>query len=65
MKKFLNISVIAALAILPMAANAADLTTEQMNKANITTGDDTTLATASYVKGAYTELGTAINTKQD
>ncbi len=65
MKKLLNISVIAALAILPLAANAADLTAEQLAHAAPAEDDDTTVTTASYVKGAYNELGTAINTKQD
>ncbi len=65
MKKLLNISVIAALAILPLAANAADLTAEQLAYANQVTDDATTVTTASYVKGAYKELGNAINTKQD
>ena len=65
MKKFLNISVIAALAILPLAANATDLTSEQMAYANPTTADATKVATTAYVKGAYKELGTAINSKQD
>ncbi len=65
MKKLLNISVIAALAILPLAANATDLTDEQLAYANPTTDDGTTVATAQYVKGAYNELGKAINTKQD
>ncbi len=65
MKKLLNISVIAALAISPLVANAADLTQAQMDKADIVTADANRMATTGYVKGAYTELGTAINTKQD
>ncbi len=65
MKKLLNISVIAALAILPLVANATDLTAEQLAHAAPAADDETTVTTASYVKGAYSELGTAINTKQD
>ena len=75
MKKLLNISVIAALAILPVAANA-DITTtdpgatnanapvaENAPKYSLATADDTdaNLATAGYVKGAYNATIKAIN----
>ena len=75
MKKLLNISVIAALAILPMAANA-DITTtdpgattadapeaEAAPKYSLATADttDANLATAGYVKGAYNATIKAIN----
>ena len=65
MKKLLNISVVAALAVLPMAANATDLTAEQLAHGASADNDATALATTGYVKGAYNELATAINTKQD
>jgi hypothetical protein len=76
MKKLLNISVIAALAILPLAANAADIdkdpgaTTanapEAQNApkyalATAADTDETNVATASYVKGAYNAAIKAIN----
>lgn len=89
MKKFLNISVIAALAILPMAANAAvgeivpgaptNITKVPVEQAavqtadNVTAGDgpkyalaleganDSNVATAGYVKGAYNAAIRAIN----
>ena len=75
MKKLLNISVIAALAALPMAANA-DITTTDPGATNANAPvaanapkyslatDDTTdanLATAGYVKGAYNAAIKAIN----
>ena len=75
MKKLLNISVIAALAILPMAANA-DITTTDPGATNadapvaanapkysLATADttDANLATAGYVKGAYNATIKAIN----
>ena len=65
MKKLLGISLVAVLTATPLMASAADLTQDQMAKANIVAGDDKQVAAVSYVKGAYTELGTAINTKQD
>jgi hypothetical protein len=89
MKKILNISVIAALAILPMAANAAvgeivpgaptNITKVPVEQAtvqtaeNVTAGDgpkyalaleganDSNVATAGYVKGAYNAAIRAIN----
>ncbi len=76
MKKLLNISVIAALAILPMAANATDYSVTDPTAADpataATTGpgwalaqtaatDNTNLATAGYVKGAYNQAMKAIN----
>ena len=75
MKKLLNISVIAALAILPMAANA-DITTTDPGATNadapvaanapkysLATADETdaNLATAGYVKGAYNAAIKAVN----
>lgn len=73
MKKLLNISVIAALAVLPMAANADPTTGTTGDNAPITTnnaptykgaasGDnDGSLATAGYVKGAYNDAIKAVN----
>lgn len=52
MKKLLNISVIAALAILPLAANADPMTAVTIN----TPQDNQTVATTGYVKGAYNAL---------
>ena len=75
MKKLLNISVIAALAILPVAANA-DITTTDPGATNANApvaanapkyslatadGTDANLATAGYVKGAYNATIKAIN----
>ena len=75
MKKLLNISVIAALAILPLAANA-DITTTDPGATNadapvaanapkysLATAHETdaNLATAGYVKGAYNATIKAIN----
>ena len=58
MKKLLNISVIAALAVLPVAANAARTVTA----GNDATGGSTTaLATTSYVQGAYNAANSQIN----
>ena len=75
MKKLLNISVIAALAVLPMAANAAVTDAEPAHDngtAQVATADpayalvaaesnDGNLATAGYVKGAYNATIKAIN----
>ena len=75
MKKLLSISVIAALAVLPMAANAAvtDMDPGATNadapvaaeapKYSLVNGDETdaNLATAGYVKGAYNATIKAIN----
>ena len=80
MKKILNISVIAALAILPMAANAEpiyDVTSTDPGATNANAqvaanppkyslaaagaNDDTHMATAGYVKGAYNAAIKAIN----
>lgn len=80
MKKFLNISVIAALAILPLAANAADIDKDPgatTADAPVATNapkyalavakptDETNVATASYVKGAYNAAIKAINKVSD
>ena len=59
MKKILGISLVSVLAVSPMMAGAANVTTI----ANVTANDD--LATTSYVQGAYNVLGAAVNTKQD
>ena len=80
MKKILNISVIAALAILPMAANAEpiyDVTSTDPGTTNASgpeaanppkyslaaagANDDTHMATAGYVKGAYNAAIKAVN----
>ena len=59
MKKLLNISVIAALAVLPVAANAARTVTAQDN---VTAGAEANaMATASYVQGAYNAANSQIN----
>lgn len=72
MKKLLNISVIAALAVLPMAANADPATATEQAPA-VTTSNaplyqaaaehatDDNLATAGYVKGAYNDAIKAVN----
>lgn len=79
MKKFLNISVIAALAILPMAANAAvpdsdpGVTTADAPVAQnapkyalaASTANDDVVATAGYVKGAYNAAIKAVNKVAD
>ena len=81
MKNILNISVIAALAILPMAANAtrvagdpthsdaaSGLTTDAQPKwalAEANESVDGNVATAGYVKGAYNAAMKAINTIAD
>jgi hypothetical protein len=75
MKKLLNISVIAALAILPMAANADPVAGDpgattanaavatNPPKYGLAEADDTdaNLATAGYVKGAYNAAIKAVN----
>lgn len=74
MKKLLNISVIAVLAVLPMAANADPTTGTTGDNAPITTNNaptykgvalnnevDGSLATAGYVKGAYNDAIKAVN----
>ena len=60
MKKLMGISVIAALAVLPMAANAARTVTAN---ANVTPGQNaaSTLAAQSYVQGAYNAANNQIN----
>ena len=79
MKKFLNISVIAALAILPLAANAAvpnsdpgDTTADAPVAQNApkyalaaSTANDDVVATAGYVKGAYNAAIKAVNKVAD
>ena len=71
MKKISIVSLVAVLAAMPMMANATDLTAQQLAQANIVAageneiGDAKRVAAVSYVKGAYKELGDAINTKQD
>jgi len=76
MKKIINISVIAALAILPLAANAEDYSINDPATANPATAASTgpgwalaqanseadgKLATAGYVKGAYNQTMKAVN----
>ena len=74
MKKLLNISVVAALAILPFAANAAPVAGDPTHDDSATAasanpgyalaqaeGNDGNLATAGYVKGAYNAAIKAIN----
>ena len=58
MKKLLSISVIAALTVLPMAANAEEGDREVTALAAATGGSTTNLATTSYVQGAYTAVKT-------
>ena len=77
MKKLLNISVIAALTILPLAASATDYAIADPTAANPATTASTgpgwalaqenstadgKVATAGYVKGAYNQAMKAINT---
>ena len=74
MKKLLNISVFAILAILPMVANATPVAGEPAHADPATAaaavpgyalaeaeGNDGNLATAGYVKGAYNAAIKAIN----
>ena len=65
MKKRLGISLIAILAVIPVAASARDLTDIELGHAALDAADSYTMATTSFVKGAYSELGEVINTKQD
>lgn len=65
MKKRLGISLIAILAVIPVAASARDLNDTELGHAALDAADSYTMATTSFVKGAYSELGTVINTKQD
>lgn len=58
MKKLMGISVIAALAVLPMAANAEVGDREVTALAAATGGSTENLATTSYVQGAYTAVKT-------
>ncbi len=53
MKKLLNISVIAALAVLPLAANAAPEYASAIPAEPVTATANTKVATTSYVQGAY------------
>ncbi len=60
MKKLLNISVIAALAVLPVAANAdAGDQVAKINAAAVTATE--AIATTSYVKGAHKDLADKID----
>ncbi len=80
MKKLLNISVIAALAILPLAANAADIDKDpgattanapvaqnapKYALAEANANVDGVVATAGYVKGAYNAAIKAVNKVAD
>jgi len=62
MKNLLGISLAAVLAVSPLMAKAADVDTTAATSA---AGDDTTLTTVGYVKGAYSALATGVNSKQD
>ncbi len=53
MKKLLNISVIAALAILPMAANAAPSYADTIPAEPVDATANTNVASTSFVRGAY------------
>ena len=57
MKKLLGISLVAVLAVAPMMANAAQSVPASnaaaLANASTVTGDNTAIATAAYVKGAY------------
>lgn len=65
MKKYLSISAIAMLAVLPVAANARDLTSEELAMGTAAANDATAVATAGYVKSAYNVLAPRINDKQE
>ena len=53
MKNILNISVIAALAILPMAANAAPSSADAIPAEPVDATANTNVASTSFVRGAY------------
>ena len=65
MKKIFGISFGALFAALPMMAGAANIDLTTNGHGNIEAGDQNKAVSVSYVKGAYNELGAAINTKQD
>ena len=65
MKKYLSISAIVMLAILPVAANARDLTSEELAMGAAAENDAGAIATAGYVKSAYNVLAPRINDKQE
>lgn len=65
MKKIFGISLGALFAAVPMMAGAANIDLSANGHGNIEAGDQNKAVSVSYVKGAYNELGTAINTKQD
>ena len=65
MKKYLSISAIAMLAILPVAANARDLTSEELAMGAAAENDASAIATAGYVKSAYNVLAPRINDKRE
>ena len=60
MKKIMGISLLAVFAVSPLMARA-----DNVNLFTAPIGVTTDVATTSYVKGAYNELGTVINTKAD
>ncbi len=60
MKKLLGISLLAVFAVSPLMARA-----DSINLFTAPIGVTTDVATTSYVKGAYNELGTVVNTKAD
>lgn len=60
MKKLLGISIVAALAVTPLMANATPVSVAlQGTNGQVTASND--VASTSYVKGAYNVLGEAIN----
>lgn len=65
MKKIFGISLGALFAAVPMMAGAANIDLTANGHGNIEAGDQNKAVSVSYVKGAYNELGAAINTKQD
>lgn len=60
MKKIMGISLLAVFAVSPLMARA-----DNVNLFTAPIGVTTDVATTSYVKGAYNELGGVINTKQN
>lgn len=60
MKKIMGISLLAVFAVFPLMVRA-----DNINLFTAPIGVTTDVATTSYVKGAYNELGGVINTKQN
>jgi len=61
MKKLLSVSLVALLAVSPMMASAATALTGAMSTATAVQGDDDTIVSATYVKGAYNAAAGEIN----